>query len=77
MKKEKHSKRIAPPYKVIKGKRVPVCDYHGSCKNKACKEVYPFLLGEKPKNKGWSYLCKKHFKQEQTKYKDKLPFCAT
>jgi len=36
-------------YKILNGKRVPLCDYHGKCRNKAYKEVYPFLLKE---NKG-------------------------
>jgi len=49
------------------------CDYRGTCKNKAYAEVYPFLLNDK--NRGWSYLCKKHYKQEQEKYKNKLPAC--
>ena len=62
-------------YRVIKGKRRPLCDYHGECKNLAFKEVYPCMLGGKHKNKGWSYLCKKHFTQEKKRFKGKLPYC--
>ena len=49
------------------------CDYGGTCKNKAYAEVYPSLLGGKHKNSGWSYLCKKHYQQEQERFKEKLP----
>jgi len=49
-------------YKIISRKKRPLCDYHGNCKNLAVKEVYPSLLGNKHKNKGWSYLCRRHFK---------------
>ena len=52
------------------------CDYHGTCKNKVFREVYPRLLGGKYKNKGWSYLCKKHYYQEQKRFKNKLPNCS-
>jgi hypothetical protein len=73
MKKEKH--KIG--YKKINGKRVATCDYHGECNNKAYREVYPSLLkGKKYKNKGWNYLCKKHYEQEQKKLKNKLPACV-
>ncbi|VVB81937.1 Uncharacterised protein [uncultured archaeon] len=51
------------------------CDYHGTCKNKAYMEVYPCLLGRKNRNKGWSYLCRKHYYQEQKRLKKKLPAC--
>lgn len=51
----------------------PTCDYKGTCKNKAYREVYPGLLGGKRKNRGWSYLCRNHFYQEQKKFKRKLP----
>ncbi|MBI2449619.1 hypothetical protein HYV49_04960 [Candidatus Pacearchaeota archaeon] len=67
-------KRLTPLYKKHRGKRVPVCDYHGTCKNKAYKEVYPSLLSGKHKRDGWNYLCKKHFKQEQKRLKNKLPY---
>ncbi len=49
------------------------CDYKGICKNKAYREVYPSLLGGKYKNKGWSYLCKKHYYQEQKRFIGRLP----
>ena len=59
-----------------KKKRFKHCDYHGICKNKAHKEVYPMLLNEKQRNRGWSYLCRKHFIQEQKRYKNKLPYSS-
>ena len=52
------------------------CDYYGTCKNKAHKEVYPMLFGKKHKSRGWSYLCRKHFIQEQKRYKNKLPYAS-
>ena len=59
-----------------KGKnRTPKCDYEGTCKNKAYREVYPCMLGRKHKNRGWSYLCRKHFYQERKRSKNKLPYC--
>ena len=61
-------------YKVIKGKRKPLCDYQGACKNLAFKEVYPDL-GKKKSGAGWSYLCKKHFNQERKRLKGKLVYC--
>ena len=61
-------------YRIIKGKRKPLCDYHGTCENLAFKEVYPDL-GKKKKDAGWSYLCRKHFKQELKKLKGKLMYC--
>ena len=63
-------------YKLVKGKRKPLCDYHGNCKNLAFKEVYPYMLKGKDKNRGWSYLCRKHFIQEKKKFKEKLPYCS-
>ena len=54
---------------------VEKCDYEGKCKNKAFREIYPSLLGGKHKNGGWSYLCRKHYYQEQRKFKGKLPNC--
>lgn len=62
-------------YKMLDGKKVPLCDYKGKCRNKAYAEVYPFLLKRKTKNDGWSYLCKKHFMQEQKRFKNKMPYC--
>lgn len=76
MKKSGNLKRIAPMTKMLNGKRVSVCDYEGKCKNKAYREVYPSSLVEKYKDKGWSYLCKKHFKQEQKRFKNKLSYCT-
>ncbi len=52
------------------------CDYAGTCKNKAYKEVYPSMLGHKHEERGWSYLYKTHFLQEQTRFKDKLPYTS-
>lgn len=52
---------------------IPKCDYYGNCKNKAYREVFPSLLGGKYKNRGWSYLCRKHYHQEQKRFKGKLP----
>jgi len=60
-------------YKVMKGKRVPLCDYAGTCMNKAHVEVFPSLLKGKYSNRGWSYLCRRHFEQEQKRFKGKLP----
>lgn len=51
------------------------CDYEGECKNKAYAEVYQSLIGDKYRGKGWSYLCKKHYRQEQKRFKNKLPSC--
>ena len=62
--------------KKTKRKVGPHCDYEGRCKNKAYREVYPSMLRGKHKNKGWSYLCRKHFYQEQKRYKWKLPACG-
>jgi len=36
-------------------KKIKHRDYHGICKNKAYREVYPMLLKGKYKDKGWSY----------------------
>jgi len=68
--------RLTPLYKIIDGQGVNLCDYKGKCKNKAYKEVYPCLLGGKYKKRGWSYLCRKHFKQEQKCFKNKLVYCS-
>lgn len=54
-------------------KKNSTCDFKGICKNKAYAEVYPSLMSNKYKRKGWSYLCRKHYKQEEEKYKWKLP----
>lgn len=68
-------KRIAPMYRIINGKRVPICDYHGKCFNKVYREVYPSMLGRKDDG-GWSYLCRKHFEHERKRFKNKLPYCT-
>ncbi len=71
------SKRIESTmrFKILKDKKeFPCCDFEGKCTNKAYAEVYPSLL-RKTKNKGWSYLCKKHYTEEQKKFKWKLPAC--
>jgi len=61
-------------FKIINKKKFPCCDFHGTCKNKAYAEVYPMFIKGKDK-KGWSYLCKKHYCQEQKRYNGKLPAC--
>ena len=48
---------------------MPECDFHGECKNKAFREVYRSLLNGKYKNKGWNYLCRKHFYEEQSRFR--------
>jgi len=52
------------------------CDYAGTCKNKAYREVYPMLMKGIHPGKGWSFLCRKHYFEEQKKYKRKLPSCS-
>jgi len=54
--------------------KYPICDYECKCKNKAYREVYPSLMSKKHKGCGWSYLCKKHFYQEEKRLKNKLPW---
>ena len=62
-------------FKISKNKKEsPCCDFKGKCTNKSYAEVYPSLLS-KTKNKGWSYLCKKHYTEEQKRLKWKLPAC--
>ena len=62
--------------KSTKGKNRIHCDYHGTCKNKAYREVYPSQLSNAKKDVGWSYLCRKHFEQERKRLKNKLPYCT-
>lgn len=57
--------------KIINKKEFPCCDFKGKCSNKAYVEVYPMLM--KRGKKGWSYLCKKHYLQEERRLKWKLP----
>jgi len=45
------------------------CDFEGRCKNKAFREIYPRLLDRRGKNRGWSYLCRKHFYEEQRRFR--------
>ena len=59
-----------------KKRKAPLCDYKGECENLAYREVYPSLLKGSKKNKGWSYLCRKHYEQEQKRFKNKLPACG-
>jgi len=62
-------------FKILKsGKGLPCCDFHGDCNNVAYAEVFPFLLKNK-KQRGWSYLCKKHYFEEQKRFGWKLPAC--
>lgn len=56
-------------------KQTPHCDYESTCKNKAYREVYPGMLGGIHKGRGWSYLCRKHYIQEQKRSKNTLPAC--
>ena len=64
-------KHVPVKYKILNGRKVPVCDFEGKCKNKASKEVYPGLLF---KNAGWANLCEKHFQEEQKRLKNKLVY---
>lgn len=57
-------------------KKIANCDYEGACKNKAYVEVYPSLMGGKHMDRGWSFLCRKHYYQEERRYKWKLPSCS-
>ena len=52
------------------------CDFHGTCKNKAYREVYPMLMKGKEKRSGWNYLCRRHFTEEERRLKWKLPSCS-
>ncbi len=61
-------------FKLFKDNHFPCCDYHGTCTNFAYVEVYPMLM-KNSKNRGWSYLCKKHYFQEQKRLNWKLPAC--
>ena len=64
-------------FKVTKNrKEFPCCDYHGTCTNFAYVEVYPMAM-KNSKNKGWNYLCRKHYYAEQKRLKGKLPTCFT
>lgn len=52
MSKNKSLERVAPMTKMLHGRRVHICDYHGTCTNKAYKEVYPFLRTRQSKDRG-------------------------
>ena len=56
------------------GKEFPCCDFKGKCTNIAYAEVYPMAM-KHSKNRGWSYLCRKHYFEEQKRLKWKLPAC--
>ena len=58
--------------KIVKGKEFPCCDFKGKCTNKAHAEVYQMAM-KNSKKKSWSYLCKKHYLQEEKRLKWKLP----
>ena len=61
--------------KILKSKKeFPCCDFKGKCTNIAYAEVYPCAI-KNSKNKGWSYLCRKHYFEEQKRLKWKLPAC--
>ena len=63
-------------FKISKGKEFPCCDFHGKCTNFAYAEVFP-MIGENNEKKGWSYLCKKHYLEEQKRLKGQLPACLS
>ncbi len=62
-------------FKVLKNSEWPCCDFHGKCTNKAYAEVYPSLM--KKGKKGWSYLCRKHYYEEQKRFNWKMPACLS
>ena len=60
--------------KLKNGKEFPCCDFKENCTNIAYAEVYPMAM-KNSKKKGWSYLCRKHYFEEQKRLKWKLPAC--
>ncbi len=63
--------------KILKNKKeFPCCDFKGECTNIAYAEVYPPVM-KNSKKKGWSYLCKKHYFEEQKRLNWKLPACLS
>lgn len=74
--KDKNNKRSSTiKFKVLRnGKEFPCCDFHGECTNIAYAEVFPFLA-KNGKRKGWSYLCRRHYLEEQKRFKWKFPAC--
>jgi len=75
-KKPKESIAIIRFKKLKNGKEFPCCDFKGKCTNKAFAEVFP-IKTKRDKNDGWSYLCRKHYYQEQKRLKWKLPACLS
>jgi len=64
-------------FKVLgNGKEFPCCDFGGKCTNFAYAEVYLFMM-KNIKKKGWSYLCRKHYFEEQKRFRGKLPACLS
>ncbi len=62
-------------FKILRsGKEFPCCDFKGGCTNIAYAEVYPMVM-KNSKKKGWSYLCRKHYFEEQKRLGWKLPAC--
>ncbi len=60
-------------FKILKNKKeLPCCDFEGKCTNIVYAEVYPFMM-KNSKKKGWNYLCRKHYLQEQKRFRNKLP----
>lgn len=60
-------------FKILKtGKEFPCCDFKGKCTNIAYAEVYPMAM-KNSKKKGWSYLCKRHYLEEQKRLDWKIP----
>jgi len=62
-------------FKILRdGKEFPCCDFKGLCTNKAYAEVFPML---NKNTNGWSYLCRKHYTEEQKRLHNNLPACLT
>ena len=62
-------------FKILrKGREFPCCDFEGRCTNITYAEVYPCAM-KNNRRKGWSYLCRKHYFDEQKLLKWKLPAC--
>ena len=73
--KGKHEKDFIIRFKRLKNrKEFPCCDFKGKCTNIAYAEVYPCAM-KNSKKKGWSYLCEKHYSEEQKRLRWKLPAC--
>ncbi|MEK6873044.1 MAG: hypothetical protein AABW90_03460 [Nanoarchaeota archaeon] len=62
-------------FKIFKNrKEFPCRDFKGKCTNIAYAEFYPYAM-KYSKKKGWSYLCRKHYFEEQKRLNWKLPAC--